>query len=115
MGHVMENHEDDFANKMAAHNAGAGGAGSTAAAIPTSINGALSIGDANLGGYLDGQGTFVKSLIWNPLCYAVIYGNSLNAYNVIQGLLLRNVSTTKIILIRPPENQAGGSERELVF
>lgn len=70
------------------------------------MNGALSIGDPNLGTFLATKGTFIKSLIWNPLCYAVVYGNSMDAYNAIQGLLVRNVPPTKIVLLIPPA--AGG-------
>ena len=31
-------------------------------------------------------------MIWNPLSYAVVYGRSLSAYCVVQGLLLRQVA-----------------------
>uniref|UniRef100_A0A7S1WTM7 CFAP61 dimerisation domain-containing protein n=1 Tax=Alexandrium catenella TaxID=2925 RepID=A0A7S1WTM7_ALECA len=44
----------------------------------------------------------VKSLIWNPLSYAVVYGRSLHAYCVVQGLLMRRVPPTKIVLVLPP-------------
>merc|ERR1719316_1966004 len=66
------------------------------------VNGAMSSADPNLRNLLVPGGTLVKSLIWNPLSYAVVYGRSLSAYCVVQGLLLRQVPPHKILLVLPP-------------
>ena len=52
----------------------------------------MSSADPSLRNLLVPGGTLVKSLIWNPLSYAVVYGRSLSAYCVVQGLLLRQAS-----------------------
>ncbi|CAK8994403.1 Cilia- and flagella-associated protein 61 (CFAP61) (Flagellar-associated protein 61) [Durusdinium trenchii] len=69
------------------------------------VNGAMSAADPSIRDLLVEGGTLVKSLIWNPLSYAVVYGRSLNAYCVVQGLLLRKVPAKKIILVLPPRLQ----------
>merc|ERR1719217_1942151 len=66
------------------------------------VNGAMSAADPSIRMLLVEGGTLVKSLIWNPLSYAVVYGRSLHAYCVVQGLLMRKVPPTKIILVLPP-------------
>merc|ERR1719426_115767 len=66
------------------------------------VNGAMSSADPNLRNLLVPGGTLVKSLIWNPLSYAVVYGRSLSAYCLVQGLLLRQVPPHKILLVLPP-------------
>lgn len=66
------------------------------------VNGAMSVADSSIRDLLVEGGTLVKSLIWNPLSYAVVYGRSLHAYCVVQGLLMRKVPPTKIILVLPP-------------
>jgi len=65
------------------------------------VNGAMSAADPSIRDLLVEGGTLVKSLIWNPLSYAVVYGRSLHAYCVLQGLLLRKVPAHKIILVLP--------------
>lgn len=69
------------------------------------VNGAMSAADPSIRDLLVEGGTLVKSLIWNPLSYAVVYGRSLNAYCVVQGLLLRKVPPKKIILVLPSRSQ----------
>lgn len=69
------------------------------------VNGAMSAADPSIRDLLVEGGTLVKSLIWNPLSYAVVYGRSLNAYCVVQGLLLRKVPARKIILVLPSRSQ----------
>lgn len=69
------------------------------------VNGAMSAADPSIRDLLVEGGTLVKSLIWNPLSYAVVYGRSLNAYCVVQGLLLRKVPAKKIILVLPSRSQ----------
>jgi len=69
------------------------------------VNGAMSVADPSIRDLLIEGGTLVKSLIWNPLSYAVVYGRSLHAYCVVQGLLMRKVPPTKIILVLPPRLQ----------
>ncbi|CAJ1408184.1 unnamed protein product [Effrenium voratum] len=69
------------------------------------VNGAMSAADPSIRDLLVQGGTLIKSLIWNPLSYAVVYGRSLNAYCVVQGLLLRKVPARKIILVLPPRQQ----------
>merc|ERR1719426_108682 len=66
------------------------------------VNGAMSSADPNL--RIPG-GTLIKSLIWNPLSYAVVYGRSLSAYCLVQGLLLRQVPPHKILLVLPPRGE----------
>jgi len=66
------------------------------------VNGAMSVADPFIRDLLVEGGTLIKSLIWNPLSYAVVYGRSLHAYCVVQGLLMRKVPPTKIILVLPP-------------
>jgi len=66
------------------------------------VNGAISVADPSIRDLLVEGGTLIKSLIWNPLSYAVVFGRSLHAYCVVQGLLLRKVPPTKIILVLPP-------------
>merc|ERR1719352_1733667 len=66
------------------------------------VNGAMSSADPNLRELLVPGGTLIKSLIWNPLSYAVVYGRSLSAYCIVQGLLLRQVPAQKILLVLPP-------------
>mmetsp|Transcript_23333 Transcript_23333/g.59574 ORF Transcript_23333/g.59574 Transcript_23333/m.59574 type:complete len:1536 (-) Transcript_23333:72-4679(-) len=66
------------------------------------VNGCMSVADPSIRDLLVEGGTLVKSLIWNPLSYAVVYGRSLHAYCVLQGLLMRKVPPTKIILVLPP-------------
>jgi len=66
------------------------------------VNGAMSVADPSIRDLLVEGGTLIKSLIWNPLSYAVVYGRSLHAYCVVQGLLMRKVPPTKIILVLPP-------------
>lgn len=66
------------------------------------VNGAMSAADPFIRDLLVEGGTLVKSLIWNPLSFAVVYGRSLHAYCVAQGLLLRKVPPTKIIMVLPP-------------
>merc|ERR1719352_12557 len=66
------------------------------------VNGAMSSADPNLRNLLIPGGTLIKSLIWNPLSYAVVYGRSLSAYCLVQGLLLRQVPPHKILLVLPP-------------
>eukprot|EP00927_Polykrikos_kofoidii_P026521 TRINITY_DN23591_c0_g1_i1.p1 TRINITY_DN23591_c0_g1~~TRINITY_DN23591_c0_g1_i1.p1 ORF type:complete len:1577 (+),score=347.68 TRINITY_DN23591_c0_g1_i1:82-4731(+) len=66
------------------------------------VNGAMSVADPSIRDLLVEGGTLIKSLIWNPLSYVVVYGRSLHAYCVVQGLLLRKVPPTKIILVLPP-------------
>jgi hypothetical protein len=66
------------------------------------VNGAMSVADPVIRDLLVEGGTLIKSLIWNPLSYAVVYGRSLHAYCVVQGLLMRKVPPTKIILVLPP-------------
>lgn len=70
-----------------------------------SVNGCMSAADPSIRDLLVEGGTLVKSLIWNPLSYAVVYGRSLHAYCVVQGLLMRKVPPTKIILVLPPRLQ----------
>lgn len=67
-----------------------------------SVNGAMSVADPSIRDLLVEGGTLIKSLIWNPLSYAVVYGRSLHAYCVVQGLVMRKVPPTKIILVLPP-------------
>jgi len=69
------------------------------------VNGAMSVADPSIRDLLVEGGTLIKSLIWNPLSYAVVYGRSLHAYCVVQGLLMRKVPPTKIILVLPPRLQ----------
>lgn len=69
------------------------------------VNGAMSVADPSIRDLLIEGGTLIKSLIWNPLSYAVVYGRSLHAYCVVQGLLMRKVPPTKIILVLPPRQQ----------
>lgn len=69
------------------------------------VNGAMSADDSSIRDLLVEGGTLVKSLIWNPLSYAVVYGRSLNAYCVVQGLLLRKVPAKKIILVLPARDK----------
>merc|ERR1711971_1264900 len=69
------------------------------------VNGCMSAADPSIRDLLVEGGTLVKSLIWNPLSYAVVYGRSLHAYCVVQGLLMRKVPPTKIILVLPPRLQ----------
>merc|ERR1719277_2218704 len=69
------------------------------------VNGCMSVADPSIRDLLVEGGTLVKSLIWNPLSYAVVYGRSLHAYCVVQGLLMRKVPPTKIILVLPPRLQ----------
>jgi len=66
------------------------------------VNGCMSAADPSIRDLLVEGGTLVKSLIWNPLSYAVVYGRSLDVYCVVQGLLMRKVPPTKIILVLPP-------------
>mmetsp|Transcript_34298 Transcript_34298/g.80184 ORF Transcript_34298/g.80184 Transcript_34298/m.80184 type:complete len:1541 (+) Transcript_34298:74-4696(+) len=66
------------------------------------VNGAISVADPSIRDLLVEGGTLIKSLIWNPLSYVVVFGRSLHAYCVVQGLLLRKVPPTKIILVLPP-------------
>lgn len=69
------------------------------------VNGAMSVGDPSIRELLVEGGTLIKSLIWNPLSYAVVYGRSLDAHCVVQGLLMRKVPATKIILVLPPQQE----------
>mmetsp|Transcript_104630 Transcript_104630/g.197075 ORF Transcript_104630/g.197075 Transcript_104630/m.197075 type:complete len:1537 (-) Transcript_104630:70-4680(-) len=69
------------------------------------VNGSMSVADPSIRDLLVEGGTLIKSLIWNPLSYAVVYGRSLHAYCVVQGLLMRKVPPTKIILVLPPRLQ----------
>eukprot|EP00928_Gymnodinium_smaydae_P086928 TRINITY_DN71311_c0_g1_i1.p1 TRINITY_DN71311_c0_g1~~TRINITY_DN71311_c0_g1_i1.p1 ORF type:complete len:1571 (+),score=434.65 TRINITY_DN71311_c0_g1_i1:635-4714(+) len=69
------------------------------------VNGAMSVADPAIRDLLVVGGTLIKSLIWNPLSYVVVYGRSLHAYCVVQGLLMRKVPPTKIILVLPPRLQ----------
>jgi hypothetical protein len=69
------------------------------------VNGAMSVADPSIRDLLIEGGTLIKSLIWNPLSYAVVYGRSLHAYCVVQGLVMRKVPPTKIILVLPPRLQ----------
>ncbi|KAF4675449.1 hypothetical protein FOL47_007757, partial [Perkinsus chesapeaki] len=66
------------------------------------VNGCLSTADAALDDILADGSILLKSLMWNPLSYVVIYGRSLDAYCAIQGLLGRLVPPEKIILVLPP-------------
>eukprot|EP00931_Biecheleriopsis_adriatica_P091341 TRINITY_DN65224_c0_g1_i1.p1 TRINITY_DN65224_c0_g1~~TRINITY_DN65224_c0_g1_i1.p1 ORF type:complete len:1519 (+),score=374.86 TRINITY_DN65224_c0_g1_i1:69-4625(+) len=74
------------------------------------VNGAMSAADPSIRDLLIEGGTLVKSLIWNPLSYAVVYGRSLHAYCVVQGLLLRKVPPKKIILVLPPRLQESSKQ-----
>uniref|UniRef100_A0A7S0B3V8 CFAP61 dimerisation domain-containing protein n=1 Tax=Pyrodinium bahamense TaxID=73915 RepID=A0A7S0B3V8_9DINO len=65
----------------------------------------MSVADPSIRDLLVEGGTLIKSLIWNPLSYVVVYGRSLHAYCVVQGLLMRKVPPTKIILVLPPRLQ----------
>lgn len=76
------------------------------------VNGAMSAADPSIRDLLVEGGTLVKSLIWNPLSYAVVYGRSLNAYCVVQGLLLRQVPAKKIILVLPARLQAQATAQQ---
>lgn len=75
------------------------------------VNGCMSVADPSIRGLLEEGGTLIKSLIWNPLSYAVVYGRSLDAYCVIQGLLMRKVPPTKIILVLPPRLKDSSHQR----
>ncbi|CEM02697.1 unnamed protein product [Vitrella brassicaformis CCMP3155] len=69
------------------------------------LNGAISSADPTLRELLIEGGVLMKSLIWNPLSYAVVYGRSLDAYCLVQGLLLRKVPPKKLILVLPPREE----------
>lgn len=84
----------------------------SSSSIISVINGALSIGDPNLKQFLGIGGTFIKSLIWNPLVFTVVYGRTLDVYSIIQGLLVRNVPAVKIILILPPVSTTNEANSE---
>lgn len=73
--------------------------------------GALSISDPSLTRHLHPEGTFVKSLIWNPLSYAAVYGDSLDVFSIVQALLDRKVPRSKIVLVVPPK----GDEAEALM
>ena len=51
---------------------------------PVTVNGALSAGDPRLDDFFSLQGTFVRTLIWNPLSTVVVYGAGLEGYTAIQ-------------------------------
>ncbi|CAD7974188.1 unnamed protein product [Amoebophrya sp. A25] len=70
---------------------------------PATVNGVLSVGDPRLADFFAQSGTFVKALIWNPLTVICVYGWSLEVYTAVQGLFLRNVPSSKIILVQPPQ------------
>ncbi|EER00147.1 hypothetical protein Pmar_PMAR014813 [Perkinsus marinus ATCC 50983] len=70
----------------------------TISVVPSCLSSADSSCDKILG---DGS-ILLKSLIWNPLSYAVIYGRALDSYCAIQGLLGRLVPPKKIVLVLPP-------------
>ncbi|CAD7933670.1 unnamed protein product [Amoebophrya sp. A120] len=76
---------------------------------PATLNGVLSVGDPRLGDFFAESGTFVKALIWNPLTQICVYGNSLEVYTVIQGLLVRKVPASKILLVQPTQTEASSS------
>eukprot|EP00392_Amoebophrya_sp_AT5.2_P005443 g5452.t1 len=83
---------------------------------PSTLNGVLSVGDPRLADFFAESGTFVKGLIWNPLTVICVYGNSLDVYTIIQGLLLRKVPANKIVLVQPPtagDTQAQLREKEI--
>merc|ERR550514_685440 len=65
------------------------------------VNGSMSAADPSIRELLVHGGTLIKSLIWNPLSYAVVYGRSLSAYCIVQGLLQRQVPPQKILLVLP--------------
>ncbi|KAF8820070.1 hypothetical protein IE077_003620 [Cardiosporidium cionae] len=67
------------------------------------LNGVLSISDPNVDSILDYSSPLVKTLRWNPLAFALIYGRSINAFSMVQALLSKNIGAEKIFLICPPE------------
>uniref|UniRef100_A0A0G4H5F0 Uncharacterized protein n=1 Tax=Chromera velia CCMP2878 TaxID=1169474 RepID=A0A0G4H5F0_9ALVE len=70
------------------------------------VNGAISAADPQIRDLLVKGGTLIKSLIWNPLSYAVVYGRSLDAYCAVGGLIDRGVPPEKIIMVLPPRERA---------
>eukprot|EP00397_Hematodinium_sp_SG-2012_P001935 GEMP01001940.1.p1 GENE.GEMP01001940.1~~GEMP01001940.1.p1 ORF type:complete len:1503 (+),score=407.10 GEMP01001940.1:185-4693(+) len=76
------------------------------------INGAMSCADPSLKNLLVEGGKLIKSLIWNPLSYAVVYGRSLDAYCVVQGLLARKVPPPKILMVLPPKQTGAAASTD---
>ncbi|KAF4711100.1 hypothetical protein FOZ62_012580, partial [Perkinsus olseni] len=66
------------------------------------VNGCLSSADSSCDKVLGDGSILLKSLMWNPLSYVVIYGRALDSYCAIQGLLGRLVPPEKIVLVLPP-------------
>ncbi|KAF4740770.1 hypothetical protein FOZ62_028426, partial [Perkinsus olseni] len=66
------------------------------------VNGCLSSADSSCDKILGDGSILLKSLMWNPLSYVVIYGRALDSYCAIQGLLGRLVPPEKIVLVLPP-------------
>eukprot|EP00916_Digyalum_oweni_P027116 GHVL01044515.1.p1 GENE.GHVL01044515.1~~GHVL01044515.1.p1 ORF type:complete len:1052 (-),score=121.48 GHVL01044515.1:1265-4420(-) len=70
------------------------------------VNGCISCADPNIYNLLNPQGTLIKSLVWNPLTFVIVYGRSLDSYSILQGLLKRGIPASKIIHVLPPSVEA---------
>ncbi|XP_026193386.1 uncharacterized protein LOC113147347 [Cyclospora cayetanensis] len=66
------------------------------------VNGCISAADPHLHELLGESGPFLTPLRWNPLASVVVYGRSLDAFCLVQGLIKRDVPPQKISLVLPP-------------
>eukprot|EP00920_Eleutheroschizon_duboscqi_P030013 GHVT01072797.1.p1 GENE.GHVT01072797.1~~GHVT01072797.1.p1 ORF type:complete len:1794 (-),score=170.14 GHVT01072797.1:306-5687(-) len=69
------------------------------------LNGAVALGDSSLPKLLSPSGVWIRSLRWNPLSDVAVFGAGLDAYCLLQALLVKGVPPQKIVLIHPDVKQ----------